>query len=421
MPIDDTEHCGACDAPCRGRGAETAVCLATDGGARCVRCASGQTLCGDACVDLATDDAHCGSCRHGCRGQGCGAGRCLPKTLATRQGHITAVATAGDGSVYWTTYGAGTTPYLAVHGGGDPPCDGVGDSCAVPIVVEGAGVMDAGTNSRLAATSRFVYVGVADGLLRRPRVGASFDYMTAVSGGIDRRVPTSPVRSDDDRAVWGSEGASYVLSAPEGGAARTIMYDGDAEDAPPSLPLPRAIDVAFDGSDVFALVSGPNGIRLDRGDVRQVCQRPPTRPFCVTLLLGGSGRYLRLAVGGAWIYLLETARDGRAEAAPGANRILRLGRDSHCSNPATCLADGVVVADVPSPGPLLTADANFLYWMKEGAIVRTPLGEKPCPETDCVLGAGLSRAVSTAVDATSLYVGLTDPSGAEGTVLRFVK
>ncbi|MBK6519036.1 MAG: hypothetical protein IPG04_34050 [Polyangiaceae bacterium] len=64
----DSEHCGACDAPCDA----TQTCV--DG--QC-ECDAGLTDCAGECVDLSGDTAHCGACDIEClAGQTCDQGDC---------------------------------------------------------------------------------------------------------------------------------------------------------------------------------------------------------------------------------------------------------------------------------------------------------------------------------------------------------
>jgi hypothetical protein len=66
-------HCGRCSNPCpAGRSCVSGVCASAS-------CASGQTSCGGACVNLQTDARHCGACGNVCpAGNTCTAGRCAP-------------------------------------------------------------------------------------------------------------------------------------------------------------------------------------------------------------------------------------------------------------------------------------------------------------------------------------------------------
>jgi len=62
-----------------------------------VACESGTSLCGGACVDLATDPDHCGRCGHGCLGGACVEGKCQPVTLASGLGGPQGLAIGPDG------------------------------------------------------------------------------------------------------------------------------------------------------------------------------------------------------------------------------------------------------------------------------------------------------------------------------------
>jgi YVTN family beta-propeller protein len=59
-------------------------------------CGLGLTLCGTACVDLATSATNCGSCGRSCGGDSCSAGACQVTTLALRTGDNRSVAVNGN-------------------------------------------------------------------------------------------------------------------------------------------------------------------------------------------------------------------------------------------------------------------------------------------------------------------------------------
>jgi Cys-rich repeat protein len=93
--VTDAQNCGACGTMCpAGQACDKAACVAaacqTDAdcangdlcqNGNCVPpgpCAPGQAMCGNACVDLATDAANCGACGMMCPGgEACSAGVCV--------------------------------------------------------------------------------------------------------------------------------------------------------------------------------------------------------------------------------------------------------------------------------------------------------------------------------------------------------
>jgi hypothetical protein len=50
----------------------------------CTTCGAGQTVCTNACANLASTDANCGSCGHSCQGGGCVSSACQPKALMSQ-------------------------------------------------------------------------------------------------------------------------------------------------------------------------------------------------------------------------------------------------------------------------------------------------------------------------------------------------
>ena len=99
----DLAHCGACDAPC----ASKLVAVACRDG-QCVRadCAVGQEYCGavDGCRDLTSDPLHCGACGNACpAGQDCVDGACAtgsgtgPTQTACAEGQLVCGGVCVDG------------------------------------------------------------------------------------------------------------------------------------------------------------------------------------------------------------------------------------------------------------------------------------------------------------------------------------
>jgi hypothetical protein len=78
----DNSYCGACDLSCpRGAGCVAGVCA----------CPSGQSACGNECVDLTLDPRHCGACQHSC-----GLGRCDQRACVCNSGAIPCADTCVD-------------------------------------------------------------------------------------------------------------------------------------------------------------------------------------------------------------------------------------------------------------------------------------------------------------------------------------
>jgi hypothetical protein len=73
----DTLHCGACNVSCSAG----ATCSAGS-----CACPTGQTSCGLLCVNKQTDPANCGTCGHSCGLGTCAAGACLCNTTPTTVG-----------------------------------------------------------------------------------------------------------------------------------------------------------------------------------------------------------------------------------------------------------------------------------------------------------------------------------------------
>jgi hypothetical protein len=65
---DDRANCGGCGKACPAG----AICQS----GVCRFCDTGLTLCGNTCVNLATDPANCGSCGRTCPSGRCGNGAC---------------------------------------------------------------------------------------------------------------------------------------------------------------------------------------------------------------------------------------------------------------------------------------------------------------------------------------------------------
>ncbi len=81
VPDCDGRSCGddGCDGTC-GTCGDGRVC---GGGGSCL-CEGGAVTCGDACVDLRTDEANCGTCENACTaGEMCFAGECTTDTVCT--------------------------------------------------------------------------------------------------------------------------------------------------------------------------------------------------------------------------------------------------------------------------------------------------------------------------------------------------
>ena len=404
----DPANCGRCGQRCIAGEGETAACIATSGGATCLVCAPGRARCGEVCVDPTADDANCGACGHGCGGQGCEAGRCLGRTIGARLGDVQALTVSSEGTVYWTSEAGLGRRYLGRWSPSDAPCDGIGERCFTEIPRSDE-FTSLGVFPGLGASARYVYLAGTVGMLRRARDQGPFAPAVPDVGFRS----AGPLRVAGDRLVWSLQGNAYVAAAVEGGPPTRIMENTRA--------VTRALDVAIDGDDVFATPVGSDfaaGVSVNevkRGKLHGSC----VDEECATLLATGTGRYGLLAVQGAWVYVLETVRDNRPPSSSGANRILRVGRDSLCSDPRICPID-VVVADVPSPGPVFTADPRFLFWIAAGALRRVPIGDAACPEADCLVASGLEEAVFAAAGETAIYVGLIDELH-EGRILRFPK
>jgi hypothetical protein len=72
-----------------------------------------ETLCGQTCVDLATNAGNCGACGHDCQGGTCSAGACQPVVLVTESAGTSALTIAQDASnIYWAEVG----PTNAIRG-----------------------------------------------------------------------------------------------------------------------------------------------------------------------------------------------------------------------------------------------------------------------------------------------------------------
>ena len=69
-PSSDSDHCGGCDSPCGvGQSCDTAGCACDD---------ESRTLCGTTCADFETDAMHCGGCSRPCgMDEECFMGGCL--------------------------------------------------------------------------------------------------------------------------------------------------------------------------------------------------------------------------------------------------------------------------------------------------------------------------------------------------------
>jgi hypothetical protein len=63
-------------------------------------CETGESECGELCVDVRTDPEHCARCGHSCEGGMCNEGQCSPLTLATDRGRLMMVAVVGDHVYY---------------------------------------------------------------------------------------------------------------------------------------------------------------------------------------------------------------------------------------------------------------------------------------------------------------------------------
>lgn len=109
VPADDENFCGA-SGDCQNGNAGSS-CPAQHqcvGGACQLVCAAGETICGDACVNLSFDPAHCGSCEDGCvPGEACADGACellayaweRAETTPTSGAYLLDVAASEDGEI----------------------------------------------------------------------------------------------------------------------------------------------------------------------------------------------------------------------------------------------------------------------------------------------------------------------------------
>jgi hypothetical protein len=108
--------CGttACTFSCTNN-SQCAVGAACVGGTSCQTCATGTTVCPNACVNLTNNSSNCGACGHSCQGGTCSNGTCQPITLATLSTPRTPVALAlnsstvffeipGNSVVAWSLY-----------------------------------------------------------------------------------------------------------------------------------------------------------------------------------------------------------------------------------------------------------------------------------------------------------------------------
>lgn len=130
----DPAHCGACGGACVAPPNAVPVCSV---GACAFVCASGFVRCGDACVDLNSDAAHCGACGNACEGpeggtSACVAGSCAPACPAgTERCGDACVDTATDKDHCGTCSNACVDPL-----GGTATC--AGGTCAPACPNDGA-------------------------------------------------------------------------------------------------------------------------------------------------------------------------------------------------------------------------------------------------------------------------------------------
>jgi hypothetical protein len=112
-------------------------------------CAGNEVVCGDSCLDVASDSANCGACGHDCGGTACSAGVCMPLTLAVvanapaqlaDDGADLTFATRGEltssGAVYRLAK-AGGTPSVIYRGLADNPVLAIADDRSILVADSG--------------------------------------------------------------------------------------------------------------------------------------------------------------------------------------------------------------------------------------------------------------------------------------------
>ena len=119
----------ACYTSCTSQ-AQCAANTICSGGA-CTACSSGQTICGNSCVTLASDGNNCGSCGHSCYGGACSGSKCQPVSvysstssnysfaLGSNRVYVVVPSSTGTAISYMPTNappGTALTPFSTVSG-----------------------------------------------------------------------------------------------------------------------------------------------------------------------------------------------------------------------------------------------------------------------------------------------------------------
>lgn len=105
--------------------------LAESGDGDGLVCGEGQTRCGDACVDLASDPGHCGACGHDCGGGACAQHLCSAMQLASTAAPAKGLVVSAD-LACWASAGE-----IACAGDGAPWIV-ASDVDAGPLAIDGA-------------------------------------------------------------------------------------------------------------------------------------------------------------------------------------------------------------------------------------------------------------------------------------------
>lgn len=119
---------GTCSTPVVTGTADGGDASAGDGGGTCA-----GTLCGSACVDLASNPEHCGACGIGCAGHVCSGGTCAPECVDPRE---TPCATGCTNIAYDGRNCGGCGQVCASGGCLLARCIGLGDDCSAPAVLD---------------------------------------------------------------------------------------------------------------------------------------------------------------------------------------------------------------------------------------------------------------------------------------------
>jgi hypothetical protein len=179
-------------------------------------CPTGQSVCGNVCVNLDSDPVNCGACGHDCLGGTCNNGLCEPVVLYTGSAGLSVYRIDIDATnVYWTDNSGGRLQRIPIAGGTATTLAS-GQSGPSGIAVDAASVYWTSTGD-----GTIKKVPLAGGTITTLASGLSFPEYVAV---------------DTTSVYWTDRSAGKVMKVAKSGGTATVLASGQ------TAPLAIAVD-----------------------------------------------------------------------------------------------------------------------------------------------------------------------------------